>query len=766
MKRLVFICILVSFFMLSIVAQPNLWVQHYDRNNGGLNENVYDLRQDESGLIWITTYGGLYSYDGQRFILHPDSIVKKPISGYHWRPQTPFEQTCYDIAQKENWQRGGKERILCSLEDSDGNLWMGCSNGLRLCRKSEYPFHVVEFDEEVLCLFQGKGGEIWMTTREGAVCLLDQALRPIAYLTKEGEWTRQKTYCGLVVMNIYEDPDGFFWLSARHEGLIRLQKRDLDIKNGFHVFQIKNDSDSNGGIHTLNNVYSVCLDRNNRLWTASLKTGPGIITKLNPQIPNDIINLNALLKRANRQTLPESIRCFLPLYSDEWLVGSDNGLFYMKPSTWNRNEIGIFRQLEKDKTGSLKNYAAQCLLCDHDGYIYIGTSGHGLMIINKAETIGKSLEYRLLSMETGFLSSNVVYALTEDRKHSVWGFCDKGLFKIISDKNNKAFNHLYTAIYGEEYSSSWPAMSLGNGLRLKDGRIIKGTRKGLFWFQADSVGNRKSQHNIFVEARYRIGNRDTSFVSRDTIILPKGTKDLSLYCSVLDYNRLSNITYAYRIANRDTVWTYTTNPFIELQGLSSGYLTLEIRATNGDGIWSGNERTITLHASSYDYLIISLAAIFVAVLGIMMYFIGKRHTHHNNEERTPNVLDPILNNLPTRDVVDEQFKSDLRKNIVNHIDDTEYSADLLAKDMGMSKNTLTSRIKRIYGIFPVELINRIRIQAATELLTQTELTISEIAYRVGFNDPKYFSRVYKKMTGFSPTGIRTKNGSRQHALQD
>jgi AraC-like DNA-binding protein len=128
--------------------------------------------------------------------------------------------------------------------------------------------------------------------------------------------------------------------------------------------------------------------------------------------------------------------------------------------------------------------------------------------------------------------------------------------------------------------------------------------------------------------------------------------------------------------------------------------------------------------------------------------------------------DPILNNLPTRDVVDEQFKSDLRKNIVNHIDDTEYSSDLLAKDMGMSKNTLTSRIKRTYGIFPVELINRIRIQAATELLTQTELTISEIAYRVGFNDPKYFSRVYKKMTGFSPTDIRTKNGSRQHAIQD
>ena len=77
--------------------------------------------------------------------------------------------------------------------------------------------------------------------------------------------------------------------------------------------------------------------------------------------------------------------------------------------------------------------------------------------------------------------------------------------------------------------------------------------------------------------------------------------------------------------------------------------------------------------------------------------------------------------------------------------------------MGMSKNMLTSKIKSVYGILPVELMNRVRVQAATELLTQTELTISEIAYRVGFNDPKYFSRVYKKMTDISPTEARSKS---------
>ena len=54
MKRIVVICFLIS-LIIPIDAQTNLWIQLYDRNTGGLNETVYALKQDDRGLIWITT---------------------------------------------------------------------------------------------------------------------------------------------------------------------------------------------------------------------------------------------------------------------------------------------------------------------------------------------------------------------------------------------------------------------------------------------------------------------------------------------------------------------------------------------------------------------------------------------------------------------------------------------------------------------------------------------------------------------------------------
>ena len=230
MKRIVVICFLIS-LIIPIDAQTNLWIQLYDRNTGGLNETVYALKQDDRGLIWITTYGGLYSYDGQRFVHHPDSTVKPPMAGYHWRPNTAFENKLAELAQKEHWLRNGKERILCSMEDRDGNLWMGFTNGLRLCRKQEHPFHISDFDEEVLCLFQSSNGEIWMTTREGSVCLLDRWLKPfqLAYFMID---VRVCNHCAKIAVSTIPPIAGSVSVSGekraqRSEGLVRYILNDV-----------------------------------------------------------------------------------------------------------------------------------------------------------------------------------------------------------------------------------------------------------------------------------------------------------------------------------------------------------------------------------------------------------------------------------------------------------------------------------------------------------------------------------------------------------
>ena len=73
-----------------------------------------------------------------------------------------------------------------------------------------------------------------------------------------------------------------------------------------------------------------------------------------------------------------------------------------------------------------------------------------------------------------------------------------------------------------------------------------------------------------------------------------------------------------------------------------------------------------------------------------------------------------------------------------------------AGKLNISKDYLTKIVKRITGKTPLAWITEAVILEAKVLLCQTALTMSEIAYELGFDDPSYFSRLFKKQTGFTP----------------
>ena len=64
----------------------------------------------------------------------------------------------------------------------------------------------------------------------------------------------------------------------------------------------------------------------------------------------------------------------------------------------------------------------------------------------------------------------------------------------------------------------------------------------------------------------------------------------------------------------------------------------------------------------------------------------------------------------------------------------------------------------VVGISGNTYIRKIRIQKAKELLTQSLLSISEIAFQTGFNDPSYFSKVFREETGENPADWRKEMG--------
>lgn len=89
--------------------------------------------------------------------------------------------------------------------------------------------------------------------------------------------------------------------------------------------------------------------------------------------------------------------------------------------------------------------------------------------------------------------------------------------------------------------------------------------------------------------------------------------------------------------------------------------------------------------------------------------------------------------------------------IEENIANSNFTVQIFQKEMNLSNSVLYRKLKALTGLSPLEFIRNIRLKKACVLLLDNQYNISEIAYKVGFNDPKYFSICFKKEFGKTPT---------------
>lgn len=106
--------------------------------------------------------------------------------------------------------------------------------------------------------------------------------------------------------------------------------------------------------------------------------------------------------------------------------------------------------------------------------------------------------------------------------------------------------------------------------------------------------------------------------------------------------------------------------------------------------------------------------------------------------------------------LDEQFIAKAIKMVEEHIGNPDFTVEELSSEMAMSRMYLYKKLLSLTGKTPVEFIRIIRLRRAASLLEKSQLTISEIAYQVGFNNPKYFARLFKEEYKVLPTEFRKK----------
>jgi ligand-binding sensor domain-containing protein/signal transduction histidine kinase/DNA-binding response OmpR family regulator len=103
--------------------------------------------------------------------------------------------------------------------------------------------------------------------------------------------------------------------------------------------------------------------------------------------------------------------------------------------------------------------------------------------------------------------------------------------------------------------------------------------------------------------------------------------------------------------------------------------------------------------------------------------------------------------------MDQAFMTRVLKYIEENMSDQSFAVPDLATEVGMSQPVLYKKIRAITDLSVNDFIKSIRLKKAAQLLEQDRYTISEISYLVGFNDPKYFSREFRKQYGETPRGF-------------
>lgn len=109
--------------------------------------------------------------------------------------------------------------------------------------------------------------------------------------------------------------------------------------------------------------------------------------------------------------------------------------------------------------------------------------------------------------------------------------------------------------------------------------------------------------------------------------------------------------------------------------------------------------------------------------------------------------------------VDETFLNKAIEIVEKHMMNSEFSVELLVKEMSLSRSNLYLKIKELTGLSSSEFIRNIRLKRAVQLLENSDLSVKEIMYMTGFNTASYFSKCFKKQFGVIPSKYVRQSGA-------
>lgn len=317
------------------------------------------------------------------------------------------------------------------------------------------------------------------------------------------------------------------------------------------------------------------------------------------------------------------------------------------------------------------------------------------------------------------------------------------------------------------------------------GGIIAGGHGGVVHISGNTGASSNAANRHYLVTDVLVGDSSALFDhvdpdSRESrIFLPANSRDIRICVSPLLFKPQATGALQCLLEGVDRQWKVvpsheSTAFYSQIPRGSHRFL---VRWRKADGSWTAPQllTTIVRRAAWYEtpiafagYALAAIFTVFLIVRSIIRRTNQSALRHYHSQTRIGMLVDSTKpGNGQTGDSgkmtsftdSDNTFLSQVMELVEKHMNDTEYGQEQLARDMLMSRSTLYRRIKAVSGLSPIEFLRNVKMKRAEELLLQHRLSISEIAYELGFSSPKYFTKIFKEETGMTPSEYQKQGNS-------
>lgn len=550
------------------------------------------VHEDEFGGIWfMTRSGSFYSYNSVTDGLEP---------AYR-----------YTTGQKEPYRTEGR----AFLRDSHKNLWVSRKYGFDKIyfTNRNYDYIHTSAEQEVRGVFIDSKKRLWVASKENRLEVYDKQGNYVGNMDSTGKLLQNRNISfGRNVYTFFEDSEHRLWLGTRNHGIV--VATEYDGKFTLHTFRHDKQDP-----YALSNdaIYSICRDTRNRIWIGTLGGGINLFsgTLDNPRF----IHLENLMK-GYPGDMCHKVRSLYCTRKGVVLAGTTEGLLSFSDDFQKPEDIEFFHN---DCEDGLSNNDVMDVLESPDGKIYIAAYSGGICMADVDSLLNTRIRFHYLNMKNG-LPSDLPQSMLEDGEGNIWICFENYISKYRADR--KGFDtydsaNLHTDL---QITEAHPAID-------QQGAMYIGTNQGVLRLRLYDLKKSSFVPRIVyagVDIQNSDGTVSNSVLAADSLVLGKKERNVTIAFSALDYTNSEALQYAYRLKGISDQWGYIgENHSIGFANLPSGDFVLEVKSTNGDGVWCDNITPLYIHIqprfteTAWAWVLYVLIAIILilTVSGIIVY---------------------------------------------------------------------------------------------------------------------------------------------------